>query len=271
MKPFFGHPKRFFLMILAIIAVGVIATTKYYSDSEKEAGYKYQKAGGDSVNVAIHYSPMSIYRYGDTLGGLNYEILRTLSAEYGDKFKYYPISSASEGLENLEKGIYDLLVADIPMTAQLKKKFIFTTPVYTDHQVLVSRDTTISNPLELAGKDVWVVKGTPATERLENLSREIGDTINIRATSEYTAEQLVLLTAKGKIPRAVVNEYVAKKIQQDYPQIKVSTQVSFTQFQSWLINKEKKNLADKLNKQIRQFKETQHYDSIMAKWTSDAE
>lgn len=267
MKPFFGHPKRFLLLILAVIAVGIIATYSYYSNSEKEAGYKYQRAGGDSVNVAIHYSPMSMYRYGDSLGGLNYEILRMISKKFGEKFKYYPISSAAEGLRDLERGTYDLLVADIPMTAALKKKYIFTEPVYTDHQVLIGRDTTINTPLGLAGKEVWVIYGTPAAERLENLSREIGDSINVEATKEYTAEQLVILTAKGKIPRAVVNEDVAKKIQKDYPEIKISTQISFSQFQSWLLNIDKKELAKKLDTEIRAIKSTPQYDSIVAKWT----
>lgn len=269
MKPFFGHPKRFLLLIVALIAVGVMSTVTHCRNEEKEAAYKYQRAGGDSINVAIHYSPMSMYRYGDSLGGLNYELLRILSGEFGDNFKYYPISSAAEGLEALERGEYDLLVADIPMTSALKKRFIFTTPVYTDHQVLVSRDTTVNNPLALAGKEVWVIGGTPAVERLENLSREIGDSIDIRTTTEYTAEQLVILTAKGNIPRAVVNEDVAKKIQIDYPQIKLSTHISFSQFQSWLINKDQQQLAEKLDTQIRKLKETERYDSIVAKWTEE--
>lgn len=271
MKPFFGHPRLFFILILSVIAVGIISTYSHYSNVAKEAGYKYSRAEGDSVNVAIHYSPMSLYRYGDTLGGLNYEILTNLSRRYGYKFKYYPVSSAAEALEKLENGTYDLLVADIPMTAAVRKRVISTIPVYTDHQVLVSRDTTVTTPLSLAGKEVWVVKGTPANERLDNLSREIGDSIHIHPTTDYTAEQLVILTAHGDIPRAVVNEEVAKKIQADYPQIKISTHVSFSQFQSWLVNKNEKSLADSLDRQITMFKETATYDSVINKWIDRCE
>ncbi len=267
MKPFLGHPKRFLLGILALVAVAIISTVGYFRQADKEAAYKYTRADGDTINVAIHYSPMSIYRYGDTLGGLNYEIIKHISKEFGDNFKFYPISSASEGIDKLEEGYYDLLIADIPLTAALKKRFISTVPVYTDQLVLVSRDTIVSSPLDLGGKEVWVVDGTPAAERLENLSREIGDTIHIESSSEYTAEQLVILTAKGKIPRAVVNEDVAKKLQKDYPQIKLSTHVSFSQFQSWLLNKDNRELADKIDKQIEMFKQTEQYDSLLNKWT----
>lgn len=267
MKPFLGHPQRFLLIILAVMAVAIISTVGYFRQSDRQSAYRYTPANGDTINVAIHYSPMSIYRYGDTLGGLNYEIIKCISREFGDNFKFYPISSASEGIDKLEEGYYDLLIADIPMTAALKKRCISTVPVYTDQLVLVSRDTIVNNPLELGGKEVWVVDGTPAAERLENLSREIGDSICIKTSSDYTAEQLVILTANGKIPRAVVNEEVAKKLQQDYPQIRLSTHISFSQFQSWLLNKDDHELAEKLDRQIEQFKQTAQYDSILNKWT----
>lgn len=101
MKPFFGHPRRFLVLILAIIAVGIISTVSYLHSSSGREGYRYVRAQGDSINVAIHYSPMSLYRYGDSLGGLNYEIATQISRQYGDKFKFYPISSSTQALSGL--------------------------------------------------------------------------------------------------------------------------------------------------------------------------
>lgn len=267
MKPFFGHPRRFLVLILAIIAVGIISTVSYLHSSSGREGYRYVRAQGDSINVAIHYSPMSLYRYGDSLGGLNYEIATQISRQYGDKFKFYPISSSTQALSGLAEGKYDIVIADIPVTSSLKEKYLFTDPIYTDQQVLVGRDSTISSPLHLAGQKVWVVKGSPAVERLENLEREIGDTICIEATDRYTAEQLVLLTAGGEIDRAVVNEDVASRIAPSYPQLIISTGISFTQFQSWILNRDEKDLTKKLNSQIAQFKTTELYDSLIRKWT----
>ena len=60
------------------------------------AGYEYQRGRGDTINVAIAYSPMSLYRYADTLGGFNYEMLRDMGKMYGDRFKFYPVASVSE-------------------------------------------------------------------------------------------------------------------------------------------------------------------------------
>lgn len=262
----FFIPRRILLIALAILAVGIVVTVRHMHAAGSGSGYEYQRGRADTVNVAIAYSPMSLYRYADTLGGFNYEMLRDMGVMYGDKFKFYPVASVSESLDKLSHGVYDILVADIPVTASLKERFRISVPVYTDRMVLVSRDTTITSPLGLAGKSVWVVAGAPSVERLENLSREIGDSIHIHDTHEYTAEQLVMLVDAGDIPRAVVNQEVAHKMQEEFPDVHISTHISFSQFQSWIMNRESKRLADTIDAQIERFKLTPEYQALMDKW-----
>ncbi len=262
----FFIPRRVLVIALAILAVGIIVSVRHMHTSGNGAGYEYQRGRGDTINVAIAYSPMSLYRYADTLGGFNYEMLRDMGKMYGDRFKFYPVASVSESLDELERGKYDILVADIPVTASLKERFRFSEPVYTDRMVLVSRDTTITSPLGLAGEEVWVVAGAPSVERLENLSREIGDSIDIRDTHTYTAEQLVMLVSAGEIPRAVVNRAVAERMLAEYPEVKISTHISFSQFQSWIMNKNSATLADTIDAQIGRFKQTPEYQSLIEKF-----
>lgn len=258
-------PRRILVIALAILAVGIIVSIRHMHTSGN-AGYEYQRGRGDTINVAIAYSPMSLYRYADTLGGFNYEMLRDMGHMYGDKFKFYPVASVSESLDELSRGKYDILVADIPVTASLKERFRLSVPVYTDRMVLVSRDTTITSPLQLAGQSVWVVAGAPSVERLENLSREIGDSIDICDSHTYTAEQLVMLVAAGEIPRAVVNRAVAEKLLPEYTDVKISTHISFSQFQSWIMNKNTSRLADSIDAQIERFKLTPDYQALIEKF-----
>ena len=105
-----GH--KGFLIPRRILAVGIIVSIRHMHTSGN-AGYEYQRGRGDTINVAIAYSPMSLYRYADTLGGFNYEMLRDMGHMYGDKFKFYPVASVSESLDELSRGKYDILVADI--------------------------------------------------------------------------------------------------------------------------------------------------------------
>ncbi len=262
----FLTPRRLLVVALAILSVGIIVTVRYINASGSHAGYEYERGRDDTINVAIAYSPMSLYRYGDTLAGFNYEMLRGMSAMYGDKVKYYPVSSVSESLDRLSDGVYDVLIADIPVTASLRQRFRFSEPVYIDRMVLVSRDTTVTTPLALAGKQVWVVAGSPAAERVGNLSREIGDSIVIHDSHKYSAEQLVMLVSAGDIPMAVVNEEVAHRLHEEYSDLHVDTKVSFSQFQSWIFNKRRTALADTLDAQIERFKLTPQYKELLDKW-----
>lgn len=258
--------RRILVIALAIIAVGVVASVIYYKDMSKRPAYAFERAGGDTINVAIAYSPMSLYRYGDTISGFNYEVMRRMADMYGDEVKFWPVVSVDEALARLREGDFDVVMADIPMFASHKELYRFTIPVYTDRQVLVSRDTTLTSPLQLAGKEVYVAAGSPAVTRLENLSREIGDSIDVKVSDSYSAEQLVMLTARGDIPRAVVNNQVALRLQRQYPQVCISDAISFSQFQSWILNRSDSTLQATLDSQLERFKLTPEYEQLVEKW-----
>lgn len=263
-------PRRLFVVALAVIAIGVtVAVMHSHGGGDRGAAAVYNRAEGDTINVAIAYSPMSLYRYGDTLGGLNYDIMRALACEYDMNVKFHPVSSAMAALERLSRGDYDMLMADIPVTASIKEHFRVSVPVYTDHLVMVSRDSTLTSALQLVGKEVWVVKDSPAAERLENLSREIGDSIDIRSCADYNAEQLVMLVSAGDIPRAVVNRAVAQCLLPDCPDLKISAQISLNQFQCWFFRKDEKALADTIDARLERFRSTDLYREILTRRTPD--
>ncbi len=263
-------PRGGILLSLILIAVGVIVSIRSCSSPVSHNGYEYTRAKGDTINVAIDYSPMSLYRYGDSLAGFNYEMMKQMAALYGDNVKFYPVSSVTAALEELKRGVYDVVISDYPVTASKRDSFRFTEPVYLDRQVLISRDTTLRSRLDLAGKEVWTVGGTPIAERLRNLSHEIGDTIILRHDSIHSAEQLFMLTAMGRVPRAVINEAKAERLAEDYPGINITTPVSFTQFQSWVVNKDNTALADTLDSQIRRFKTTPQYAELVSHYLTSA-
>ena len=262
------RPKGLLILALALIAVGIAATIFNYRDSTKHPAYTYERARGDTLTVAVAYSPMSLYRHGDELGGLNYEMMRSLSAMFGFLVKFFPVVDLEDALSDLSNGHYDVLMADIPVFASLREKFRFTVPVYTDHQVLVSLDSTIRSPLGLAGKRVFVAAGSPAVYRLENLAREIGDTIHVEQT-HYSAEQLVMLTATGKLPRAVVNEDVARSLLREYPALLISSDISFTQLESWILNRDSVALQQRLDQCIDSFRKTPEYVRIVSRWADE--
>lgn len=141
LRSLFRAPRGGILLSLTLIAIGIIVTVKGCSSPVPGHGYEYVRGRGDTINVAIDYSPMSLYRFGDTLAGFNYEMMKDMAALYGDNVKFYPVASVNEALDELKAGKYDVVISDLPITASRREAFRFTEPVYLDKQVLISRDS----------------------------------------------------------------------------------------------------------------------------------
>lgn len=224
---------------------------------------------GDTLDVAIEYSPLSYYAYGDSLGGFNYEFLKLLSDSCGVPMKFHPVVSLKKALEGLDNGLYDIMAAQYPVTRENKKHYLFTSALYLDKQVLVQRNTdgvVIQSQLDLAGDTVNIVKGSPMRERILSLSREIGDTIHVVSDSIYGPEQLFLMVSTGDIKYAVINESIARKMAESHPNVDISTAISFSQFQSLTLRKEDRELCEKLNKWIAKVKKLPEYRVIYDKY-----
>lgn len=226
-----------------------------------------QKSGGDTIDVAIDYAPLSLYMYDDTLGGFNHDLLQLIERREHVQFKLHPAVSLNESLRLLDEGIYDIVAAQVPVTSDFKRRYLFSDSIYLDRQVLVQRKDSLGNcavnsQLDIAGKTLYIVKGSPVETRIANLSREIGDTIYIRTEAEYGQEQLFLLVAAGEIDYAVISDKIARSLTPDYPQIDTETAVSFNQFQSWVVRKDNTPLLDSLNTWLRRARTTPEYKQL---------
>jgi membrane-bound lytic murein transglycosylase MltF len=213
-------------------------------------------SGGDTLDIAIEYSPVTYYTYDDTLGGYNYDLLRIIADSVGCPMKFHPVVTLEKALAGLDDGRYDVLVAQFPMTAGDTSKFAFTEPIYIDQQVLVQRrgSQAIHSQLDLAGDTVWVVKGSPMVGRIASLSREIGDTIYVHVDELYGPEQLMMMVSSGEIRYAVVNRSIARAMATRLHNLDRSVAISLSQFQSWMVAKNRHGLCDSLNRWHEQVK-----------------
>lgn len=234
---------------------------------------------GDTLDVAIDYSPMSMYVTGDTVGGFNYDLMRYIAKRGNLRIKFHPVVSLDDALSGLDKGSYDMLIADMPATLEFQERYRLTEPLYLDRQVLLQhRDSlgNIANPvssvLDLAGRHVWVVSNSPMQSRLQSLSAEIGDTIYVESTPEYNSEQLYLLTSIGEIGLAVINERLARDMATDRKTgakdktVDISTGITFTQHQSWVLRRDSEQLAARIDSLIVDFKATDAYKALCKRY-----
>lgn len=259
-------------VVLLLVVVGVMISLKNCGKDQEVVTTMSRvdrHSGGDTIDVAIEYSPLSYYTYGDTTGGFYYELLNLMSQTCDMKIKFHPIVSLKVALEGLDNGVYDFMAAQYPVTRENKELYLFTKALYLDKQVLVQRNTggiSIRSQLDLAGDTVTIVKGSPMRDRIISLSREIGDTIYVISDSVYGPEQLFLMVASGDIKYAVINETIARKMVSSHPNVDISQAISFSQFQSFVLNKDNAELKQRLDENIEKVKKLPQYNELVKKY-----
>ncbi len=264
------------LKYIILGAVAALAATFMLPKKEIRKGHPrdYAEIAADgTLRAATEYNSISFYVDGDTLSGFHYELIEAFARDHHLKVAITPEMSFNERLEGLAEGKYDAIAYGILATSELKDSLLLTVPIVLNKQVLVQRKASspddslfVKSQLDLAGKTLNVVKGSPSILRIRNLGNEIGDTIYVNEIEKYGSEQLIALVAHGDIDYAVCDESIARSAADSLPQIDINTAISFTQFYSWGVSKQSPVLLDSLNTWLERFKKEKEYQEIYRKY-----
>lgn len=251
---------------LLVVVVGIMAWLRPKSEYHPRS-FEEIKADG-VLRIVTDYTPLSYYLQGDSLTGFDYELARMVGQRSGLAIEITPEVNLSKSIEGLERGQYDIIARQLPVTSEIKEELAFTVPIQLNKQVLVQRKDNpshkklIRNQLDLARETLYIVSDAPTRLRINNLAREIGDTIYIQEEETYGAEQLIMMVATGEIEFAVCDKAIAQQMSKDYPQLDCNTDISFTQFQSWALRKNDSILLDSLNKWITDIQQEDRYKKL---------
>ena len=251
---------------LLVVVVGIMAWLRPKSEYHPRS-FEEIKADG-VLRIVTDYTPLSYYLQGDSLTGFDYELARMVGQRSGLAIEITPEVNLSKSIEGLERGQYDIIARQLPVTSEIKEELAFTVPIQLNRQVLVQRKDNpshkklIRNQLDLARETLYIVSDAPTRLRINNLAREIGDTIYIQEEETYGAEQLIMMVATGEIEFAVCDKAIAQQMSKDYPQLDCNTDISFTQFQSWALRKNDSTLLDSLNKWITDIQQEDRYKKL---------
>lgn len=225
------------------------------------------------LRMITEYNQSGYYVSGDTIRGFQYELGKAISDLSGLKVEMHLEMSLEKSFQELASQKYDVIARNIPITSEMKDQYLFTAPVVLNKQVLVQRTEEannglppIRNQLELAGKTLYIPKDSPALLRLRNLEQEIGDTIHVIEDPLYSSEQLIIMVAKNDIDYAVCDMQIALLSVDQFPEIDIKTDISFTQLQSWVVRKDSPILLDSLNSWFRQIRENGVFDRIYTRY-----
>lgn len=256
--------------ILLMVAVIMLCLVKFCSTPRPLSARSTGGSGGDTIDVGILYGPSSFYIYEDTLGGINYDILRIMKQELTHPVKLWPVSSLEEGLSQLHNSQFRML-ASLPSDYTVKSNYLTSPSVFLDRLVLVqladsSGVVKINSVLDLGTDTIYIPADSPAVARLNNLSNEIDCLIPVKETTGMTEEYLCMKVASSDIKLAVVNEKVAKKMKSTYPQLSFDNPISFTQFQVWIMEKKDSLLMNEVNAWLEDFKQSPDYRALISRY-----
>ncbi|MGQ0826923.1 MAG: transporter substrate-binding domain-containing protein [Bacteroidota bacterium] len=267
------------IIISLFILIGAISVylTLFYENDIQEPNYivpsstfdldEIKKRGKIVALTDNRSTSFYIYR-GDSMG-YEYELLSAFAKEIGVKLEIRITRNKDSIFDQLTKEGVDIIAANLAVTNERLQIVDFTEPFMQVPQVLVQRkpngwenmtrdemnDKLIRNPIDLSGKNICVRKGSSFYARLQNLSEEIGEQINIiQVPGEYDTEQLIAKVANGEIDYTIADENVALNNQAYYSNIDVETAISFPQKIAWAIRKSSPGLTKELNNWIEKIK-----------------
>lgn len=263
-------------LLIALVAVLLYTFfIREQGDRNEHAPRDYAEIIQSGILRAVtEYNSISFHAEGDTVAGFHYELVNAFARSKGLRPEITPEMSFANSLKGVQEGKYDILANSVAVTSASKDSLLFTQPILLNKQVLVQRKPQtdkdsaayVHSQLELAGKTLHLVKGSPAIFRIHNLGNEIGDTIYVNEVEKYGQEQLLAMVAYGDIDYAVCDESIAEASLADFPQLDIKTAVSFSQFYSWGVSKHSPVLLDSLNAWLDSYIHTAEFHALYKKY-----
>lgn len=267
LKPFTTSFLRLLTVVLLTLTIALpLIITSCGTNTESD-----RKTLPDTLKIAVELSSMTLSTTNDTISGFSFEVLQRICNQHNIPYLITPFNNINDILNETPKEDFDIYVSNLPVTAKVKERFLSTQPLYTDKLILVQNtdlrpDSLITAHLQLGGKPVWIIKSDAVTERLNNLSQEIGEDILIVDTNDISEEQLVILVSLGEIPRAAVSSLTALSLLEFYNNLDTSVDLSFNQFKSWLLAERDTALRDTLDLWLESFKATPEFEALSEKY-----
>ncbi len=221
------------------------------------------------LTALVDNNSFSYFIYKGRSMGYEYELLKLLADHLKVDLKIKLISGVENAIAQLNSGEGDILAFPLTITKERTQYVSFTRPLINSYQVLVQRkpenwrdlspdqldQSVIRNTADLIGKEVHVMKSSSFSERLKNLSNEIGGDILIREDSAAAeSESLIKRVATGGIDFTVTDHPIAMVNATYYPNLDVSTVLSLPQQIAWATRKNSPNMVIAVNAWLEKIK-----------------
>jgi membrane-bound lytic murein transglycosylase F len=264
--------RRLFLCVLTVFGV---CSSCYQSQQVKFTAAPEVQIDLDQIrkrgyiNALVDNNSISYFIYKGQPMGYEYELLSLLAKHLGVDLKITVTTGVDRAIDQLNQGVGDILAFPLTVTKERTQFISFSRAHFNSYQVLVQRkpdnwrrmgiddinNSLIRNPVDLVGKEVYVLPGTSFEKRLHHLSEEIGgDIVILKDTSIAESESLIRKVAMGEIQYTVADHMIAHVNASYYPNIDVNTPIGVAQQVAWGTRKNSPQLLNEINTWLAKIK-----------------
>lgn len=233
------------------------------------------------LRVLIENNPGSYFIYRGKKMGYEYEILNRFADHIDVELELIMIEDLDEMIPCLKSGEADILACNLTVTSNRAEDIAFSEPHLSTRQVLVQRkpdgwrsmtyqqreDSLIREAVDLGGKTVHVWENSSFFLRLQNLSEEIGDEINIIPTAgNLNTQELIRQVAEKETEFTIADENIARINLHFYNNIDVNTPISMSQNIAFGVRKEAVELQAALDEWLKKMEGTPVFKQIHYKY-----
>lgn len=227
------------------------------------------------------FNSVSYFIYKGEPMGFNYELLEAFSDHLGVDVELVAENDPLEAVRMLNSGEADLVATGFNRDDRTLHHIQFSEPVDQSAHVLVQKKQDksgehgkhsgyVSNISHLAGKQVFVQKGSSFASRLKALVEENQIKTDIIEVP-LDPEQLISLVENGEIGYTVCNENLARVNAGYHPALDVETVLGTVHNLSWVVRKDNSDeLLEELNSWISSYRKTSAYARLYSKYFRNA-
>ena len=187
--------------------------------------------------------------YREEAMGLEYELVHSFAKSLGVDLRISSADSWQEMFRRLEKGEGDLAAAGMPPLPDTRAPVLFSKGHLATRQQLVLRKGSrkIKAEADLAGKTVYVARGSVYEKTLERIQRQ-GVDVHTVLMDGVTTEELIRMVADGEIPATLAYDHILRINRRYYPRAVGAGPVNGEERLAWAVPSHAHRLLERIDK-----------------------
>ena len=248
------------LRIAIPLGVGVLAVVNPIESTaqpEPVGGSSYSPyeliAPGRTLTVIVPSRDAELRHTGADIPPVSSHVPRVLVRQFAEQHyldvDWVQVDHRDALVPALIAGKGDLIAADVTITESRKEKVAFTVPVHRTREHLVVRDDArIDTVSDLDGREIAIGEQS-SFRRLMERAHRTHPGIRIRLVPENTSPEALLAgVAERRFDAAVVNIRDDERFEDDWPNLRMVSQLFESDATAWAVNPQAPNLLQALNR-----------------------